>query len=171
MTLKSGEHPVAHPGGARRDRRQGPHDRHEPRHHDGERAALFEERVGLVQVALLEEARVRLEHRGADVPADPVPDLATEDGGDRDEHQQLPERKLASTAVPCAAVPAASMPATNSSVSPGSTGNSTPDSTKMTTSRPTSAQVPKYPMSLIGSRKSGINITVEVMAHQDTGAG
>jgi hypothetical protein len=44
---------------------------------------------------------------------------------------------------PAAAVPAASIPATNSSVSPGSTGNRTPDSTKMTTSRPTMAHAPK----------------------------
>nr|CRL70296.1 hypothetical protein CPGR_01574 [Mycolicibacterium malmesburyense] len=42
-----------------------------------------------------------------------------------------------------AAVPAANMPATNSSESPGRTGNSTPDSTKITTSSPTSAHVPK----------------------------
>src|ERR1700759_2333055 len=72
-------------------------------------------------------------------------------------------------ACPAAAVPAASTPPTNKSVSPGRTGNSTPDSTKITTSSPTSAHVPKYPISLIGSRKSGINITL-VMAHQDTGA-
>src|SRR6476619_7103546 len=81
------------------------------------------------------------------------------------------------SACPAAAVPAASMPATNSSVSPGSTGNSTPDSTKITTSSPTNAQAPKYPMSFIGSRKSGMSAScvaaaetaVVVMAPQDTG--
>jgi hypothetical protein len=49
------------------------------------------------------------------------------------------------------------MPATNSSESPGRIGNSTPDSTKITTSRPTRAQPPKYPSSVIGSRKSGMS--------------
>jgi hypothetical protein len=48
----------------------------------------------LVEVALLEEARVRLEHRGADVAADPVTDLTAQDRRDRDEHQQLPELEV-----------------------------------------------------------------------------
>ena len=56
------------------------------------------------------------------------------------------------------------MPATNSSESPGRIGNSTPDSTKMTTSSPTSAQVPKYPSSFIGSRKSGMSASWVVAA-------
>ncbi len=94
MTLKRVNTAVAHPGRARGDRRQRAHDRHEPGEHDGERAALLEEPVSLVEILLLEEARVRLEHRRADVATDPIPDLPTEHGGDRDEDEQLPELKI-----------------------------------------------------------------------------
>ena len=47
----------------------------------------LEERVGLVEIALLEDAGIRLEHRRSEHSADEVADLATEDRGNGDEDQ------------------------------------------------------------------------------------
>ena len=94
------------------------------------------------------------------------------DGGDRDEDQQLPEREVGLDGGPCAAVPAANMPATNSSVSPGSTGNNTPDSTNMT-----AEQADQCPGAEVADELDRVHEVRHqhhgglVMAHQDTGAG
>ena len=139
------EHRVAHPGGAGDQRRERPHDRHEPGDHDGERAALLEEGVGLVEILLLEQLRVRLEHRGADVAADPVADLSAEYGGDRDEDQQLPELEV--DGLPALLRDRGRARGEHACDEqqriPGQDREQQPDSTKMTTSIPTSAQVPK----------------------------
>ena len=57
-------------------------------------AAPLEESVRLVEILLLEEPRIRLEHLDADEPADEIADEATEDCRDRDEHEQLPELEV-----------------------------------------------------------------------------
>src|SRR5882757_5147788 len=68
--------------------------------------------------------------------------------------------------------PAATMPATNSRVSPGRTGKSTPDSMNTTTSRPINAHGPKYPTRIDGFRKSGIRARLVVVTGlKGTGAG
>ncbi len=46
------------------------------------RAAPFEERVGLLEILRLEDARVGLEQPRAEAPADPVADLRADDRGD-----------------------------------------------------------------------------------------
>ena len=59
---------------------------------------------------------------------------------------------------------ATTMPATNSSESPGRTGNSTPDSMKTTRSSPQNAQAPNQLSTLMGSRMPGRATTVVVWA-------
>src|SRR5690606_15170529 len=70
------EDAVAHRRGARDDRGEGAHERHEAGKDDGDRPVLFEEGVRFVDVLLLEQARlVVLEQRGPAALADHVSDL------------------------------------------------------------------------------------------------
>ena len=90
-TFVGGELREAHLGRPGDDGCERADDRHEARQEDGDRAVLLEELVRLVEVALLEEPGVGLEHLDADEPADPVADLAAKDGGDRDRDDEQPD--------------------------------------------------------------------------------
>ena len=132
------ERAVPHLADAGDDRGERAHDRHEPGEHDRLRAVLLEERVGLGDVLLLEQARVRpAEQRGPTLPAEPVADLVAEHRGDEqaDEHDRQRGQVLGELVEGRARSSAADevrKPAKNSSESPGRKKPiSSPDSAKM----------------------------------------
>ena len=80
VTLKPA---VAHAAGARHERREGAHDRHEAGDDDGFTAVPFEELVGAIQIGLLENPGIGAKHLFPQVAADRIIDRIAGDGGKR----------------------------------------------------------------------------------------
>ena len=159
-------HRITHVGHAGDHRGERPHERHEPGQDDRPRPVLFEECVRLGHIVLLEEAGIfLLEQRGADAATDEIPGLIAEDGDQRDAGGQHPDVP----AFPCAA----SNPPVNNSDSPGSSGNSSPVSTKTMTRIVGSTAEAKQPLrvrpSTWGRGCSASATTVVLMMLQHTG--
>ena len=113
--------------------------------HDGEGAALLEEGVGLVEIFCLRTGAFSLNIAVPRSATDPMT-LTAEDCGDQDEDRHLPELEVDRVPALCgrAAVPGAGEHAGHEKQRIARRiRNTTPDSTKMTTSSPTSTQVPK----------------------------